>query len=157
MKRLALLLWLAACSSNPVDVSGDYSIQLTDGSNGCMFSNFTTGATTMDISTTVTQNGTAVSAAVGGIGAVALDALLGSATFVGTLDGDTLSLAMTGTHSAGSGGCAYTMNAALDATYANNAISGTVSYTSDTNNSPDCGTITGCVTTQEVSGSRPPK
>jgi hypothetical protein len=34
---------------------------------------------------------------------------------------------------------------------------GTIDYTSDTNNSSDCSTITGCVTTQDFAGSRPPQ
>jgi hypothetical protein len=158
MKRLALLAWLAACGSNsPVDVSGMYSVQLTDGSNGCMFQGFTTGSMAMDIPVTVTQNGTAVTAMVGGLGAVALNAVVGSPTFVGTLDGDALALAITGTQSMGSGGCAYTIDATFDATFDNNAISGTVSYTSATNNNSACGAINGCVTTQDIAGSRPPK
>ena len=56
MKRFALLAGvLAACSSSPVDVTGDYSVQLTNGSNGCMFANYTVGNMTMDVPVTVTQ------------------------------------------------------------------------------------------------------
>lgn len=157
MKRLALLAWLAACSSSPVDVSGSYSVQITDGSNGCMFANFMPGSMNMDIPVTITQNGTAVTATVGGLGATALNLVLGSAAFVGTVDGDTLSLAIMGTRSGGSGGCAYTLNADLDAMYGNNNISGTITYTPDTNMSPDCGVLASCTTVQEISGSRPPK
>jgi hypothetical protein len=158
MNRLALFAGLvaAACSSNPVDVTGDYSVQITNGSNGCMFANYTVGNSTMDIPVTVTQNGAAATATVTGTAGDYLNLVLGSNAFVGTVDGSSLALTLTGNRAESSGDCAFTYNATLDADLADNSLSGTIDYTSDTNNGSDCAAITGCVTTQDFAGSRPP-
>jgi hypothetical protein len=158
MKRFALLAGvLAACSSSPVDVTGDYSVQLTNGSNGCMFANYTVGNMTMDVPVTVTQNGTSATATVTGTAGDYLNLVLGSDAFAGSVSGSSLDLTLTGTRAMSSGSCAFTYNASLSAELTDNSLSGEIDYTSDTNNGSDCAGITGCVTTQDIAGSRPPK
>lgn len=159
MKRLALLAGslVAACSSSPVDVTGDYSVQVTNGSNGCNFANYTVGMPNTNIPVTITQNGAAVTATVTGVTGDLMVLALGSASFNGTVDGENLDLTLTGTRAQSSGSCAFTYNATITAAVNQNNMMGTIDYTSDTNNSSDCSTITGCVTTQDFAGSRPPQ
>src|ERR1700761_6773710 len=147
MKRLALLTAIvaAACSSNPVDVTGDYSVQITNGSNGCNFANYTVGSTAMDIPVTITQNGTAATATVTGATGDYLNLVLGSDSFNGTVDGENLDLTLTGSRAQSSGSCAFTYNATINAALDQNSLMGTIDYTSDTNNSSDCAAVTGCV------------
>jgi hypothetical protein len=54
------------------------------------------------------------------------------------------------------GNCAYTTDGAVEATFTGDTMQGTVTYTRVTNGNPDCGALTGCKTTQQFSGARPP-
>jgi hypothetical protein len=161
MKRFGLFAVLftigVACSSSPVNVAGSYSVQLSNGSNGCMFQNYTVGSDTMNVPVTVTQNGSTATAVVSGVAGDYLNLVLGSDSFSGSVDGDSLDLTLTGTRALSSGNCAYTYNATLNASLVDNSLTGTVDYTADTNNGSDCGALVGCVTTQNLAGSRPPQ
>jgi hypothetical protein len=165
MKRLSWLAALAvlvaggmfaACSSSPSNIAGDYTVAVTNGSNGCNFPNYTVGNQNTGVAVTITQTGSNATAVVSGLSALALDAVLGSDSFTGTVDGDAADLTVQGTKSMTTGNCTYTYNGEIAATLDTNSLNGTLTYTGATNNSSDCGTIQGCVTTQDFAGSRPP-
>ena len=81
---------------------------------------------------------------------------LGSANFSGSIHGNTLTLTNYGTNSAKQGNCTYTYNATVNGTQAMDSISGTITYSPQTNGNPDCSAVE-CSATQKFSGSRPPK
>ncbi len=145
------------CSSNPVDVSGTYTIAVTDEANGCNLMNFNQGDSSSNIPVVVTQTGSTMDAKItGGVGAY-VTAVLGSSDFSGGVDGSTLNATLFGTRSSTSGGCSYTFNAILDGDLAGDALTGTITYTPKTNGSPDCSSIEGCTSVQNFNGTRPPK
>jgi hypothetical protein len=157
MRRLFLLITLVGCSSSPVDVTGDYSVQITNGANGCNFSNYNVGDTAMDIPVTITQNGDTATATVTGVTGDYLNLVLGANAFAGSVDGSSLDLTLDGTRSTTSGNCTFTYNASISADLNADSLSGNINYTPDPNTNSDCASIEGCVTTQALAGSRPPK
>jgi hypothetical protein len=162
MKRLSLLAGLAlmfmfgACSSSPADIAGDYAVAVTNGSNGCNFPSYMVGSQSTGVTVTITQTSSNATAEVTGLSALALDAVLGSNSFTGTVDGESVDLKLEGTVSKTTGNCAYTYDGEISATLDGNSLNGSLTYTGATNNNSDCGTIQGCVTTQDFAGSRPP-
>ena len=152
---LGAALALAACGGD-ADVTGDYSVAVTNGANGCDLANWTEGSSAQNISVQITQDGDSVSADVGGATRVVLDLWLGGHVFTGTVDGDDLSLRLTGSNAQSSGNCAYTYDAVLDATVDGDTLTGTIRYEAQTNGGTDCGTLTGCATVQDFNGTRPP-
>ena len=151
-----ILLACVGCSSDPADVEGNYTIAVTNRDNGCNFGNWMVGAQNAGIPVTVTQTDTTVSAKIEGAtgGFVAL--ALGSATYVGDIDGDHLQLDLFGTRSQTSGNCAFTYNSAIIGDVDGDTLTGRVEYTAATNNNPDCAAIEGCLSYQEFNGTRPP-
>jgi hypothetical protein len=145
-----------ACGS-PADVAGAYSISITNKENGCGFANWTVGATSVGIPATVTQQGENASAEIGGGAGVVLDLLLGSRSYVGSVDGDDVSLRIQGTRGQTKGNCAYTWNSNLSATLNGDVLTGSIEYTTATNGNSDCATIAGCVSSQAFNGTRPPR
>jgi hypothetical protein len=173
---MAVLLTAAACSGSsdsedlgtqggaggapsgpPADVAGKYSVGVTNRENGCGFDNWKANDTSTNIPFEVTQSGSQVTGTIDGLtgGLVAL--WLGSRTFSGTAGGSLVSMTLYGTATKRQNGCAYTINATIEGTLTGDALQGELKYTSKTNGSPNCGSIEGCVTRQEFSGSRPPK
>lgn len=140
----------------PADVAGTYTINLTNGANGCNLANWTEGNTSTGIPVVITQTDASASAEVMGLAAVALDVALASHVFTGEVDGDDLHLAITGTRSATSGNCTYTYNALLDAALAGDVLTGTISYEAATNDNSDCAALEGCASVQNFNGTRPP-
>jgi hypothetical protein len=161
MRRFALVTLgfaaLAGCGDDPADVAGEYSVNVTNRDNGCMFEDWTEGDTATGIPVSITQDGSSVTAEVGGLTRALLLFWLGGATFTGTVRGDQLDLQLQGTRSMSSGNCAYTMDAVIDAEVRGDTLSGEIRYEARTNNQPDCGTLTGCATVQGLSGARPPR
>ncbi|HEY4243961.1 MAG TPA: hypothetical protein VGM88_29305 [Kofleriaceae bacterium] len=161
MTRLAWLalagIALAACGGDDADVAGDYTVALTNGSNGCNLSNFTPDQSTTGISVTITQSSSDVTAVVNGLAGAALDALLADHTFTGDIDGNALSLTIAGTRSNNTGNCTYTFNADLDAKIDGDTLTGTLTYTGAGNGNSDCIEITGCKSIQQFNGTRPPQ
>lgn len=158
MTRFALLalVVVAACSSSPANVAGDYSVALTNRANGCNFQNWTVDATTQGVSVTITQQDADATATVNGVAGGYLDVVLGGHAFAGTVDGDDVDLTLFGTRSGTMGNCTYTFNAIMHGTLAGDALSGTIDYAAKTNGNPDCAPIEGCATVQEFAGVRPP-
>jgi hypothetical protein len=151
-------LALAACGGDePVDAAGSYTISLTNRENGCMNGNWTMGETAMGIGVVITQNDAAVTADVqAGAARLALDVALGSHIFTGSVDGADIDLRITGTNSFSMGTCDYTVDADIDATLEGDVLSGNIYYRNQTDNSTDCGALTGCASRQEMLGNRPP-
>lgn len=156
MRLLGCLVLLAACGGEDADVAGDYSIALTNRTNGCMFENWTEGDTATAIPVVITQDASAVTATVNGGAGVVLDLVLGSRVYTGSVDGDHLVLEIFGTRSLMMGGCTYTINSVIDAELSGDALTGRIDYRSATNGSPDCGALEGCLSFQEFNGTRPP-
>ena len=144
------------CSSDPVDVSGAYTISVTDEANGCNLMNFNQGDSSSNIPAAVTQTGSTTAVKITGLVGAYLTAVLGSAEFQGTVDGSSISATLFGTRSSTSGGCAYTYDALLEGDLAGDALTGTITYTPKTNGSPDCSSIEGCKSVQNFNGTRPP-
>ncbi len=150
---------LVACgSSGPAYVAGNYSINVTNEENGCGFQNWTVGNTAMGIPMMVTQQmGSAdASATITGVSGAYLNAVFGTNMFNGTVDGDAMTLTLHSTHAANMGQCSYFVTATAHAVLNGDALMGTITYTTQTNASPDCGTIEGCTSHQNFNGTRPP-
>lgn len=146
----------SACGST-ADVGGDYTLALTNHENPCMFSNWMEGDTTTNVPLTITQSDESVTASVGGLAGTALDIILASHVYTGTIDGEQLDLHIAGTRAASMNGCAYTLNSDVTAIVDGDNISGTISYRPLTNSSPDCGYLATCVNVQAFNGTRPPR
>ena len=159
MNRVAyvLLLGVLGCSSTPADVSGDYTMAVTDEANGCNLQNWTMGDSSTGIPVTITQDTKNVTINITGATGAYVAVILGTSMFMGTVDGDNVSATLFGTRSATMGGCAYTYNADLEASLNVDELSGTIAYTPQTNGSPDCSTIMGCSSTQNFNGTRAPQ
>jgi hypothetical protein len=162
--RTAGFAWLvvglaivAACGGDPVDVAGEYSMAVTNRGNGCEFDDWDEGDTAQNIPLTVSQDGRDVTAQIGGLVGFFVEAALGSRTFEGVVSGDRVSMELYGTRSLSEGNCTYTINATVTGTLIGNALSGFIDYSPAHNGNPDCSSIDGCVSTQEFSGSRPPR
>jgi hypothetical protein len=156
MKSLIGVILVAACSTSPANVAGDYTIALTNKDNGCNFMNYTVGSTATGVGVTITQSGSTATATVTGVAALYLDGLLATHVFTGKVDGDQIDLTAIGTRTFNMGNCAYTFNGEILATLAGDALNGRIEYSSATNMGTDCGTLVGCVTTQDFNGTRPP-
>ena len=151
-----LLLSSGACG-DPVNVNGSYTVALTNGANGCGFQNWREGDTAQGVPLSITQNGAEVSGVVGNSpAALLLLAALGSSTFAGSVSGSRLDLWIYGTRPSTKGSCSYTLNAHVSASLSGDFLAGSIDYLTSTNGSPDCGTLTGCKTTQQLNGTRPP-
>ncbi len=158
MKRLVVIGLLAACSSDPVNVAGNYTVGVTSRDNGCNLGGWTVGQMTSGISVQITQTGGDATANVTGFGAAfGLDVLLGSHAFTGTVDGNSLDLKIMGTNAQQSGNCTFTYTGEIVATSNGDSLAGRINYTPATNGNSDCAAITGCVSFQEFNGSRPPQ
>src|SRR5262249_55266330 len=105
---------------------------------------------------TITQSGANATGTVGGVTGGAAAIYLGSASLNGTVSGHEVDLKLFGTTSHTQNGCAYTINAELTGSLAQDTLNGKVLYTSKTNGSPDCGAIEGCMSQQDFNAVRPP-
>jgi hypothetical protein len=158
---IALAALAAACggnsfSSQTADVAGDYTVDLKTGDNGCMFTSWTPGSSTMNVPVTLTQQGTTVTATVGGLAAAVLDLVLGTAQFQGTVTGDSFSLSAFGTAHATDGDCSYTLKATLAGSISGDSIQGQITYSESTNGSPACSYHATCTSVQNFDGVRAP-
>lgn len=153
---VCLAAWTGCGGSDPVDVEGTYSVGLTNRDNGCAFQNWDDGAMTPGIGVVVTQDGAQATADVQGGAGFVLDVAIGGHLFEGEVDGSHLDLTIMGTRANTQGNCTFTYDATLSANLIGDALMGTISYTAAHNNHSDCAAIE-CVSTQEFSGSRPPR
>ena len=143
--------------STPLDVSGAYTVSVTNKTNGCALLNWKEGEQTTGIPLTVLQDGKNISGTIDGLVGSAVAFWIGSASFQGTVDGNVVHAENFGTKAFNENACTYTINMVMDATLDGNALQGAIHYTPKTNDSPDCGVLANCTSLQEFSGSRPPK
>ena len=155
MKRLLLVLLAACGGGSDANVEGNYTMGVTNRENGCNFNGYTVGNQGM-VAVNITQNGSDASATVTGGGGFLLALVVGSNVYTGEVDGSDVDLAIIGTIGATMGNCAYTYNSEIHGKADGNSMSGRIEYRAVTNMNSDCGAITGCLTFQEFSGSRPP-
>ena len=157
MKRGIWIAWVAivgAAACGDTNVAGNYSAQITNGSDGCNLG--LTAGDNVTVAFIVTQSGGDVSLEVGGLPGLFLSAQVGSAVLTGDVDGDSIALERQGTLSKTSGACEYKINAELEADQDGDTMSGRVEYRAATNNHAECGSRTGCVTVQDFNATRPP-
>ena len=155
---LAALASVAGCGGD-ADVAGNYTVALTNGTNGCNLSNVPPGDTASGISLVITQDGSKVTATIEGLARVYLEALLGNGknVFTGSVDGDELSVESLGTRTNTTGNCTYTYNATIGGTLDGDVLRGRIDYRAADNGNPDCSQVHGCVTFQDYNGTRPPQ
>lgn len=151
----AVLLTLVACGGD-ANVEGNYTVALTNGTNGCAIASLEQGQQATGIPVTIQQDGTNVIAEVMGLSGIGLAALLGTGTFAGSVDGDDIKLTIVGTVNHSRGECVFTYNAELRGTLDGDTLAGEVLYRAATTDHPDCAPLAGCVTVQQYNGSRPP-
>lgn len=152
------LLAVAACSDDPANVEGDFTVAITNRDNGCNVGNWTVGNSTPNIQVTVTQETTEVTANVTGLVGGYLDLVLGSHAFIGEVDGEQLNLDLFGSRSLMNASCVYTYNAKLLGNINGDTLEGRIEYRAATTTpqNPDCAAIQGCLSFQEFNGTRPP-
>jgi hypothetical protein len=153
---LCLALACVACDDGYADVSGEYTLAITNGDNGCMFANWTVGAESTGIPLTITQTDDHVTAEIGGFAGAYVEVILGSRIFTGKVSGSDVSMRLVGTTMASQGTCDYSVDAIGDARLSGDALNGTITYTAVTDGSNECGSLSGCETRQSFSGARPP-
>src|SRR5690348_8371734 len=92
-----IALALAGCGGGgSVDVSGSYTVAVTNGANGCMAVNWTVGDSAAGIPVTIAQDGSNATATVEGATGLYLQAGLGSRVFAGDVSGHSLDLELIG-------------------------------------------------------------
>jgi hypothetical protein len=151
---------LTGCSdttADTVDANGSYSISLTSKENGCSFENWMEGNTSTGVPIEIAQEEESADATVGGVAATYLDIVLGSHVFSGEVSGNHLDLVLNGTRETQSQGCAYFVNAKLDARLEGDLLEGQLIYSVIDNGSPDCQALQGCASVQDFNGTRPPQ
>lgn len=151
----AALALLASCGSDPVNVAGNYTINLTNGPNGCMLSSWTEGDTATGVPVSITQDGANVTVTVTGLAGAYLDAVIGGHVFTGTVSGSHVDARLTGRPGA-MGSCAYTQIVELDADLDGDVLTGSLRWFAQTNGLPECGMYNTCENTQQLNGTRPP-
>ncbi len=150
-----------ACSGSSfqaatANISGNYSVTLTDQADGCMFGgNWMPGASAQNVPVDIQQQGTNATATVRGVAALLLDVVLGSAMFSqGSVQGQSFTLTDIGSTPIKQGTCEYTIKATLAGSIDGDAIQGTLTYSETTNGSPDCTYHSTCTSVQTFAGVR---
>lgn len=156
MRTLAPLLLLFACACGGTsDLSGEYTVGLTNGVNGCDFENWTAGRQTSGVVFTVTQNDQEVTGQVGGAAGLYLGVIAGSNTFAGTIDGPDFEMRLVGVRSQTEGDCRYTVDVVATGRIEGDLISGELTYVPKTSGT-GC-RFENCQNVQAFAGARPPK
>jgi len=134
-----------------------YTISVTNRENGCNFNGWTVNNSATNINCAINQEGDSANANVGGIAGGYLDAILGSHIFNGTVDGNDLDLKIVGTRSTTMGNCTLTVDANLLSTLNGDVLTGRINYSFNGNGNTDCAPYDGCISFQEMNGTRPPQ
>ena len=154
---LAAAAAMLASSCAPADFSGDYTVNYTNGENGCSLDGWTVGASTTGIPVAFTQSDSAVTATVGGLTGIYLDLTMGGHDLTGNVTMDDVTARLLGKFARSQGSCAYTWSLEMRGHLDGDAISGKLRYTADTNDSADCGSLKNCESVMDFNGTRPPK
>ncbi len=160
---LGASVWLAGCGDDdeddedpPEDVSGEYSVAVTNRANTCEVENWEEGSMASGIPLVIEQDGSEITGTIEGIVSLYLIAVTGNNEFEGSVSGDDFTMTSYGTTSPVVDGCSFTWNAIIDGELSGNSIEGTVTYQRSPNDDPDCAGLA-CANVQDFSGSRPPK
>jgi hypothetical protein len=140
----------------PADFEGKYIISVTNTDNGCRYANWTDGETSQNVDFEITQSESQASGNIRGLANVYF-AVMGIGTLSGPVTGNIASISATGTNSIRQGRCAYVVRATAELTLTGDRISGTVTYSNETNKHADCGILETCTSQQTVAGNRRPK
>lgn len=151
-----LLVVALAFGCSPADVAGNYTVNITNGANGCSLMNWTVGEMTTGVPVVVVQDGDQVQLDVMGIGGTLLDLAVGSSIFTGQVGGSGITAALIGDNTARQGECVYTITIDLDASVSGDFIEGQLVWRPVTNHHADCGVLETCENLQSFNGSRPP-
>lgn len=156
MTRLVWIALIGAAACSDANVAGNYMAAITNRADGCSIG-WDVDESEMGISVTVTQSGSDITLAVNSLGpAAALGVLLGTNTFTGSVDGDDVSLSVTGTRPNTISTCTFTFNAEIDAAQDGDTMKGRIEYRAATNDDATCGSRTGCLSLQDFNANRPP-
>jgi hypothetical protein len=157
MRHLILLaLLVAGCGNDPVDAEGNYTLSVTNRDNGCNFNNWNVGESFTNIHASFIQSGDGITADFMDYVRVVYDAVLGTHTMGGAVDGDEIDMSAHGTKTYTIGTCTYTIDAHFKATLTGDTLTGRIDYIGVGNGATDCNGINGCVSFQDVNGTRPP-
>lgn len=154
---LLVVLGALGCSSGDeftVDVSGNYSVALTDGDNSCKWAWGNRDANAR-VPFTITQDGKDLTGKIMGLDAIGFALIFGTDDFKGTANGKSFTLTKPG-NALKEGNCPYSYNATIEGSVEGDSISGTITYATATNGNPACADVE-CSATQLFAGSRPPK
>jgi len=158
MKRLLLLaVATLGCGGDPVDAEGTYTLSVTNRDNGCNFANWQEGDSATNIKVAINQEGENANADVMDGTRAVLDFLIGGHTFNGKVDGNELDLVLLGTRSSTQGNCTLTVDAQLLAELNGDVLTGRFNYSYNGNGNSDCAPYDGCITYQDMNGTRPPQ
>jgi len=140
------------------DVSGDYTVTLTNVENTCStFTSWVDGAVMTDIHYDIRQTDSDITGAAQGNAAFDFITLTGSNAFTGTVNGDAFTLTDVGPTVTKSGTCSYTVNAVVTGSIDGDSISGTLVYhpvlSADPACNADCAPFA-CHVEQSFEGSR---
>jgi hypothetical protein len=124
----AAIALAAACSSAPANVAGTYSASITQGSDGCQVATVMEGTVTPGTIMTITQSGGDLQLAATGALQGTLDQIVGTYVFSGSIDGNSLQLAINGAHTRSVDGCVFDLDAVITASAGGNQLSGALAY-----------------------------
>jgi hypothetical protein len=139
------------------NAAGEYTVSITNGANGCNLAPWTVGETATGIPFTIEQDGSSVTGTVMEGPGAWVQFLFGTNQFAGTVSGSDITMELVSKRTLQEGNCVYTINAKVTAETSGDVLTGTIDYTKQTNNNPDCDGIEGCITRQEFNGTRPPQ
>ncbi len=145
----------------PSDVSGDYTVTLTNLSNSCVKeTDWMADATTDGVRYDIRQDGESITAEAQGNAAVYFVLLTGSNDFSGAVHGNSFKLTDVGPNVKTDQSCSYTLNAVVSGTIDGDTIAGKVTYrpviSADPSCNPDCEPYV-CQAEQEYVGTRAPR
>jgi len=137
-------------------VGGSYTVNLTNGDDGCGVMGWTVGDTTSAVPVAVLQDGDQVQLDVGGASGTLLDLAVGSSIFNGQVGGSDITAALIGSRAGSQGSCTYTYTIDLRASVDGDFMEGELRWHPVTNGHADCGVLETCENVQSFNGSRPP-
>lgn len=148
----------ATTDAPAADVSGNYTVTLTNSSNTCATeTNWVDGTVTTDVRYDIRQAGSDLTAEAQGNAAAYFVVLTGSNDFSGTVRGNSFELTDVGPNAMTAGACTYTINAVVNGSIDGDTISGTLIYrpavSGDPSCNPDCAPYV-CEARQDFVGSR---
>jgi len=149
-----------AADTPPSDVSGNYTVTLTNVSNTCVTeTDWVDNAVTDGVRYDIRQDGTSITAEAQGNAAVYFVLLTGANEFSGAVNGNSFKLTDVGPNVKTDQSCSYTVNAVVSGVIDGDTITGKVTYhpviSADPSCDPDCAPYV-CQAEQDYVGTRAP-